>query len=77
MSDPITLHPQAILDPRGQPLPPDSRCPRRKGTAVRARERLSKIDFAVLVIEGSITEILRSNEVQEMSVPILFQMGLR
>jgi len=43
----------------------------------RACERMKKPGFAAPVIEGSITKILRSNEVQEMSVKILFRVGPR
>jgi DNA excision repair protein ERCC-4 len=39
---------------------------------VRACERLSKLDFAALVIEGSITKILRSNEFSGMHPNAVF-----
>jgi len=39
---------------------------------VRAYERLGKFDFAVMVIEGSISKILRSNEFSSMHPNAVF-----
>ena len=39
---------------------------------MRACERLSKVDFAAMVIEGSISKILRSNEFSSMHPNAVF-----
>jgi ERCC4-type nuclease len=41
---------------------------------LRACERLSKLDFAAMVIEGSISKILRSNEFSSMHPNAVFSM---